>query len=156
MGKFGLFLVNEEKSYLGHRVGDVLTAMQDIQQDMPNLGTRHLTKIAEDLVNQIRKIIHGSWSPKYFKHLQELQKVGVAIMRTIEEKGDLKELIPTATQMLQSLSSKLGVKVNALEAPDAIPGQNASQSDFQITGDGSQNQQQPPDQQQPPMQPPMQ
>jgi hypothetical protein len=141
MGKFGLFLINEERSFLGHRVGDVLTAMQDVQQDMPNLGSRHLTRIAEELVNQIRKILHSSWSPKYNKHLKELQKIGVAIMRTVEEKGDLKEIIPTATQSLQSLSSKLGVKINNLDAPETMPGQEVGQNDFQMTGNGPEDQQ---------------
>lgn len=146
MNKFRNFLLNEEASFLGHKVGDVLTAMQDIQQDMPNLGSRHLTKIAEELVNQIRKILHGTWSPKHQKDLKELQRIGVAIMKTIEERGDLKEILPAATQQMQSLSGKLGVKVNNLEAPQ-MPGDDISQSDFQITGQGPE--QQPP-QNQPP------
>ena len=83
MKKFKQFLINEQSSYLGKRVGDVLTAMQDTQDHLPNLGARHLTKIAEDIVNQIRKILHGSWSPKNQNELKELQKIGVAIMKTI-------------------------------------------------------------------------
>jgi hypothetical protein len=141
MDRFKVFLLNEERSFLGRKVGDVLTAMQDVQQDMPNLGQRHLTKIAENLVNQIRKILHGRWSPKYQKDLRELQKVAVAIMRTIEEKGDLKEILPTATQTVQTLSGKLGVKVNNLEAPEQLPGQDATPQDFQMTGMGPAQQQ---------------
>lgn len=117
MDRFKLFLLNEERSFLGHRVGDVLTAMQDVQQDIPNLGQRHLTKLGEDLVNQIRKILHSRWSAKNYKHLKELQKIGVAIKRAIDEKGDLRELLPAATQAMQDLSTKLGVKVNNLQAP---------------------------------------
>lgn len=138
MDRFKLFLINEERNFLGRKIGDVLTAMQDIQQDMPNLGSRHLTKLGEDLVNQIRAILHSRWSPKHEKDLRELQKVAVAIMRTIDERGDLREIIPTATQVLQTVSGKLGAKVNNLKAPDAIPGQNASQSDFQLSGTGPQ------------------
>lgn len=154
MKKFKNYLLNEEANFLGHRVGDILTAMQDVQQDMPNLGTRHLTKIAEELVNQIRKILHGSWSAKHQKDLRELQKVGVAIMKTIEEKGDLKEIIPAATQQLQNLSGKLKVKVNNLEAPQ-MPGEDISQNDFQLTGQGpEQPPQQPPQGAPQPQQPP--
>lgn len=142
MDRFKLFLLNEERSFLGHRVGDVLTAMQDVQQDIPNLGQRHLTKLGEDLVNQIRKILHSRWSAKNYKHLKELQKIGVAIKRAIDEKGDLRELLPAATQAMQDLSTKLGVKVNNLQAPDQLPGQNAVQGDFQLTGSGPQDAQQ--------------
>lgn len=135
MGRFKEHLLNEERSFLGHKVGDVLTSMQDVQNDLENLGTRQLTRMAEDLVNQIRKILHGSWSPKSFKHLKELQRVAVAIQKTIEEKGDLKEILPAATQTVQDLSGKLGVKVNTLKAPE-MPGEDVSQNDFQLTGQG--------------------
>lgn len=161
MDKFKLFLFNEERNFLGRKVGNVLTAMQDVQQDMPNLGSRHLTKLGEDLVNQIRKILHSRWSGKNEKNLRELQKIAVAIKKTIEDKGDLREILPTATQVMQNLSGKLGVKVNSLKAPDAIPGQDASPSDFQISGPeqmgtpqqsaGMQQSMTPPPEQQPPM-----
>jgi hypothetical protein len=154
MDKFKLFLINEEKSYLGGRVGDVLTAMQDVQEDLPNLGSRHLVKIGEDLVNQIRKILHGHWSPKQFKTLKELQKVAVAIKRTIDERGDLRDIIPAATQAMQGVSGKLGVKVNDLQAPEQLPGQDAAPQDFQLTGNGPAPQQPPQGQPQPGMPPP--
>jgi hypothetical protein len=140
MDRFKAFLLNEEKSYLGHRVGDILTAMQDVQQDLPNLGSRHLTKIADDLVNQIRKILHSSWSGKNQNYLKELQKIGVAIKRTIEDRGDLKEILPSAAQALQQLSGKLGVKINNLDAPELMQGQEAQPDDFQQTGPDPQSQ----------------
>lgn len=118
MERFKGYLLNEEKSYLGHRVGDVLTAMQELEEDMPNLGSRHLNKLAEQLVGQIRKILHSQWTLKNQAHLRELQKIGVAIQKTIDDKGDLKEILPAATQALQQLSGKLGVKVNNMEAPE--------------------------------------
>lgn len=145
MTGFKNFLLNEEKSYLGHRVGDVLTAAQELQQDMENLGSRHLNRLAERVVNQIRKILHSQWSSKSQKHLQSLQRIAVAIMKTIDEKGDLKEILPTAVQELQNLSGQLGVKVNNLEGPEEMGGEEVSQADFQQTGDGpAPPQQQPP------------
>lgn len=120
---------------MGHRVGDVLTSLQDLQDDMENLGSRQLSKYAEEVVNQIRKIIHSQWNPKYRKDLEELQKIGVAIQKTVEERGDLKQILPAAAQALQTLSSKLGVKVNSLDAPeDMVGGDNISMKDQQSTG----------------------
>lgn len=136
-----MFLINEERSYLGHRVNDLLTGMQDLQDDMGNLGTRHLNKMADQLVNQIRKILHDQWSPKNVKYLQELQKIAVAIKRTIEEKGDLKEILPAAVQATQTLAGKLGVKVNQLQAPEVPGGEEISQDEFQLTGTGEKPQQ---------------
>jgi hypothetical protein len=152
MDKFKVFLLNEEKNYLGRKVSGVLTPMQELQDDMPNMGARHLTRVAEKLVNDIRKILHGHWEQQQQHHLKELQKIAVAIQKTIEDKGDLREIIPSATQALQTLSGKLGVKVNNLQGPEVESGEPVSQNDFEETGDGPQ-QPQPgqPGQPQPPM-----
>lgn len=145
MDKFKSFLINESKSYLGRKVANVLTALQELQDDMVNLGARHLVRNAEQIVNELRKILHGNWDLQHHGHLKEIQRVAVAIQRTIEDKGDLKEIIPAAVQSLQDLSTKLGAKVNNLKAPE-MPGQPVSQADFQET---------PPPQNQQPQQPPM-
>ena len=104
MDQFKSFLLNEERGYLGNRVNDVLTSIQDLQDDMENLGSRHLTRLAEEIVNQIRKILHNQWADRSHKHLEELQKVAVAIQKTIDDKGDLKEILPAAMQNLQTLT----------------------------------------------------
>ena len=135
MTRFSNYLLNEERGFLGHRVGDVLTSLQDLQDDMENLGSRQLSRYAEQIVNQIRKIIHSQWNPKYHKDLSELQKIAVAIQKTVEDRGDLKQILPAAAQALQTLSSKLGVKVNNLDAPeDMIGGDNISMQNQQSTG----------------------
>ena len=136
MDNFKVFLLNEEKSYLGRKVAGVLTPMQELQDDMQNMGARHLIRTAEKLVNDIRKILHGHWQQQQQQHLKELQKIGVAIQKTIDEKGDLREIIPSATQSLQTLSGKLGVKVNNLQGPETQAGEPVSQNDFEETGDG--------------------
>jgi hypothetical protein len=152
MDGFKSYLINEERGHLGKRVNDVLTGMQDLQGDMENLGARHLNRLAEQIVNEIRKILHSQWAPRNHKHLKELQKIAVAIQKTIEDKGDLKEMLPAALQATQDLAGKLGVKVNDLQAPELMPGEEASQDDFELTGQGPQEQ--PPEGQEQPQMPP--
>jgi len=149
-----MFLINEERSYLGHRVNDLLTGMQDLQDDMENMGTRHLNRMADQVVNQIRKILHDQWSPKNQKHLKELQRIAVAIKRTIEEKGDLRDILPATVQATQKVAGQLGIKVHGLEAPEVPGGEDISQDDFELTGSGEQ--QPPVDQVDQPQQPGMQ
>jgi len=157
MNKFKVFLLNEQKNYLGRKVASVLTPMQELQDDMQNMGARHLIRIAEKLVNDIRKILHGHWDQQQQHFLKELQKIGVAIQKTIEDKGDLREIIPAATQALQTLSGKLGVKINNLQGPEVQGGEPVSQGDFEETGNGPAPQQpqgmtQPQQMNMPPMQ----
>jgi hypothetical protein len=118
MKKFSNFLLNEDRAYLGNKIGDVLSSMQDIEADLENLGSRHVSRRAESIVNQIRKILHSRWDPKHTHTLEKLRDIAVAIMKTIDEKGDIKQMLPAATQALQTLSGQLGVKINDINAPE--------------------------------------
>ena len=110
--EFKHFLLNEEKSYLGQRISDILTALHDLEGDIENLGSRHINRMAESIVNQIRRVLHSSWSEKQHKSLKHLQKSGVAIMKAIEEKGDIKATLASATKEIEELSGKLGNPVS--------------------------------------------
>lgn len=114
--QFKDFLLNEEKAYLSHKVSDVLTALHDLNGDLENLGSRQLNRMAEAIVNQIRRILHSQWSDKQIKHLKALQKSAVAIMKAIDEKGDLKSTLQGAAQELEGLSSSLGEPVSSIDA----------------------------------------
>lgn len=109
---FKYFLLNEERSYLGQKISDILTALHDLQGDIENLGSRHINRIAESIVNQIRRVLHSNWSDKQHKSLKSLQKAGVAIMKAIEEKGDIKGALSSATDEVEKLSGKLGRPVS--------------------------------------------
>jgi hypothetical protein len=120
--QFKHFLLNEEKSYLSQRISDILTALHDLQEDIENLGSRHINRMAESIVNQIRRVLHSNWSEKQHKSLKSLQKAGVGIMKAIEEKGDIKAVLASATQEIEELSGKLGHPVTDIgDASDGEP-----------------------------------
>lgn len=135
MEGFKSFLLNEEKSYLGHRIGDVLTAVHNLEEDLPGMGSRQISRICEEIVNQIRKILHDQWTPSQMSKLKDLQKIGVALMKAIDEKGDLKTLIPVISSQLENLSGKMGMRTNDIQPPsDETPdGQDVN---MQLTGMG--------------------
>ena len=72
-------------------------------------------------------------------------------MKTLEDKGDLKEVLPAAAQALEAVAGQLGVKTNDLQAPE-MPGEPISQDDFEDTGNDPSQQEAP---QQPPADPSM-
>lgn len=111
---FQNFLLNENKVYLGVKVGDILTAIQDLQQNSKSMGARQLAANCERIVNQIRRILHSNWSPKEEKHLLQLQKVGVALAKAVEEKDNLIEILPSVTSELEKISGRLGTPLNSL------------------------------------------
>ncbi len=150
---FRNFLLNEDKYYLGQRVGDVLTALQDLQQNGESMGRRQMTANAQRIVDQIRSVLHSNWSKKEEKYLKSIQKAGVAIARAIEENDDLEEVLPTATKELEQVVSQMGVPVNSLATPPEETEPGAEGGEDQVAEPQGEKEQQPQQQQQPPQQP---
>jgi hypothetical protein len=115
---FKTFLLHEQTAYLGQKIGDILTAIQELRDDSKHMGTRDLVRFSQKIVNQIRRVLHSQWAREDKKHLLTLQKVGVAIMKAIEEKDDLVSVIASAAHELEQLSGRMGVPLHKLSAPD--------------------------------------
>lgn len=119
--RFKQFILNENKAYLGQKVGDILTATQELRDDARNMGSRDLTRFSERIVNQIRRILHSNWPREEAKHLKVLQKVGVALMKAIDEKEDLPSTISGVAGALEKLVAKFGTPINSLASQDTPP-----------------------------------
>jgi hypothetical protein len=102
--KFKEFILDENKAFLDQRMADILSALQDLNDNSEDMGPRHLVSNAETIVNQIRRTIHTHWPDSDRPKLTVLQKCGVAIMKAIEEKDGLKEILKTCQQQIESLS----------------------------------------------------
>ncbi len=106
------FLINENKYYLGQKAGDLLTAVQSLGEDAPNLGNRALIRAAQGIINQIRRILHSRWDDEDLKYLKILQKIGVALCKSIDEKEDMAEVISSIQGELEEMINKMEVPVN--------------------------------------------
>lgn len=143
MGQLKNFLLNENRNYLGKQIGDILTSLQDIEEDAENLGMRHLARLVDKEIDNMRAILKDNWSEEEMREfLPVIQKVAVYLKKTIEDKGDMREALPAALQELQNLSGKLGVKVNKLKG---VPeGGDDQIADFELTGPDPNAANQPP------------
>lgn len=110
------FLLNEEKEYFGQKVATVLNAVQELGGEAPQMGARHLTRLVLTVVNQIRQIIHNEWSMRQREYLEKLQKIGVALMKAVDEKGDLAQVLQASGDELQQVMQDLGVPMNQMGA----------------------------------------
>jgi hypothetical protein len=117
--RFKEFLLNEGKVYLGSKIGEILSAVQSLEEDEAGMGAREYVRFCEKVVVAIRRILHSDWTQKEYKYLKSLQKVGVAIMRAIEKKDDLKEVMKTSRQELEKISAELGLPVNQIGGQEA-------------------------------------
>lgn len=126
--KFKQYLLNESKEFFATQAGDVLEALQEIQQNIKGMGTRQLVKKAEGVVNRIRRILHTSWGVDTRENLEILQRVACAIKKGIEEKDDIQNILSNGTKEIQDMLADLGVPINKIgqevEKPDT-PDQTA-------------------------------
>lgn len=112
--RFKEFLINENQSYLAQKIGDILTASQELRDDVKNMGGRDVIRFTERIINQIRRILHSNWTKEELKTLKVLQKIGVSLSKGIEEKDNLPEIISTTTSLLEKLSADLGQPINKI------------------------------------------
>lgn len=147
--KFRDFLLNENRAYLGQRIGDILNSLQELEENGKSLGTRQMVRDSEGVVNQLRRILHTHWGKEEEKHLKPLQKVGVALMKAIEEKSNLPDAIGGSTREMEKLMTDMKVPVNKLASPEgAEKPKEASEGEVGVAGPQGETPEQPP--QQPP------
>jgi hypothetical protein len=115
--QFRQFLITEERVYLSTKIGDILTAIQQLSHDASNMGKRHLIRLIKNIVRQIRRVLHSSWAFEEESYLKVLQKVGVALMKGLDDNEDLPTLIQSCADEMQKLSDKVGEPVNNLASP---------------------------------------
>lgn len=112
--EFKNYLLNEQNEYLNHKVADVLTSVHELLQGGKQVGTRKLLDDSELIVGQIRTILHSTWPHSSDGVLRALQRVGVAIAKCCNEKGDINEILNSARVELEKITKKLGTPVNHL------------------------------------------
>jgi len=116
--RFKHFLLQEESAYLAQKVGDILTALHELRDDAQNMGARDLTQYSQQIVNQIRRVLHSSWPKEDKVHLVTLQKTAVALMMAIDKKSDLPGTIQAVSTTIEKLVEDLGVPISKLTPTD--------------------------------------
>lgn len=124
---FKEFLLNEQQAYLAQKVGNILSAIQDLKNDAKTMGSRNLNSFSNEIVVHIRNILHSSWPREQEKHLKNLQKMAVAIMKCMDEKGDLPTMISSVAASMEKLVGDLGMPVNKLVPTE--PAKDTSEDD---------------------------
>lgn len=118
MNGFKQFILNENKQFFASQCGDILSAIQNLEEESEYIGTRNLVRYSQNIANNLRNLIHSHWTDDLQSHLKELQKVGVAILKAIEESSDLLEVIKSSRNSLEELVKKLGLPINDVGVPE--------------------------------------
>jgi hypothetical protein len=112
--KFKQYILSEQKEYFADKVNNILTGIHELLKSEKQMSAKHMLRNAESVANQIRRVLHASWSRSEHKYLKTLQKCGCALMKTIEDKGDLTDTFNSVRTELENMTHKLGVPTNKL------------------------------------------
>lgn len=112
--QFKDFILNENENYLMQRVGDILSSLQSTLDESESLGNRQIIKVSQAIVNQIRVILNDYWPDEQRPILKALQKIGVALMKSIDGSEDMRQTIASAVKVLESAVGKQESPINDL------------------------------------------
>jgi len=114
MINFKEFILNENTVYLAGRIGDILNALQDLIDNLDNIGSRDINRAADNIVKEIRKIIRSKVPNDQVKHLETLQKCGYNIKKSIEEENKLENVLQSCVSEIEKILNDLEVTVNKI------------------------------------------
>jgi hypothetical protein len=119
--KFKDFLINEQQNILSQKIGSVLSALQTLNDEISNLGTKDKNSYIDRISSDIRTILRSNWPKEESAYLTVLQKIAVAMKKTVNERGDIEELLPNVIEELSDLLEKMGSPVNTLVPTEKTP-----------------------------------
>lgn len=111
---FKTFVLKENRVFLGKEISELLTSLQEIQDEAKKIGTKNLVRFTEKIVNQIRSLLGGHWVDDDYKFLKGMQKVGVALAKAIDDNDNLEEVIASSVSEIQAILKKMNVPLNDL------------------------------------------
>jgi hypothetical protein len=114
MTRFKKFVLNEQKKILNDRIGPIVNAIDSLQNDAAQMGSRQIIKTATNIANEIRKILNDDWDDSDTSTLKELQKVAVFILKSIDTSEDLKGAIDQTAETMHNLAGKDTIQTNSL------------------------------------------
>lgn len=114
MINFKDFIINENTVYLAERIGDILNSIQDLIDNIDNIGSRDATRASENIVREIRRIIRSKVPNDQMEHLKTLQKCGASIMKSVDEKNNLNVVLNSCVKEIEAVLNKLQVPINKI------------------------------------------
>ena len=135
--------------YLTEKIGNILFVIHDLLENIEGIGKRQLVVNCDNIVSQIRSILQDKWSEKEKTYLLDIQKIGVAIAKCVDDKGDISDILQAAASSFEEILNKLGVPLNSVgnEQEEDTPKNSPPQEENQPSKEPSQDQPQPQNQQ---------
>jgi cell division protein YceG involved in septum cleavage len=111
--RFKEFLLKEnEDNYLEVKIGDILSALQNILEDSGVISKKDVNDHLVNIANRIKPLLNSG--NKNYKILKTLQKVAVTIYSGVENGDDPKNVAQGCIAELEALLSGNGSAINKI------------------------------------------
>ena len=112
-GRFRRYVLREQNEFLGRQVGDILSALQSLSDDSASLGSRQMVRVADQIVDDMRRVLKGRWPAEEYQSLEELQKVAVFLKKSCDTNAKpLPDVVRACKAAVQALAGRLGTTLN--------------------------------------------
>lgn len=114
MLNFKKFIILENLQLLGDKIGNLLKDLQELQENYKDIGMTTTCNTIETIISNIQSILRGHWDSSNKKYFKNLQKIGIALSKLLEEKDDFEKILSDSVEEIKSIAMKLNVPLNDL------------------------------------------
>jgi len=122
---FKEFFIFENLGYLAKDLGDLLTSLQEYQDELNSLQKipkKRLNNICNSAFNKIKSILASGNLPRdKNKEILVLQKICYAFYKIEKNELDYKQFFPNIVKNLEYVITQLGMPINKIASADVVP-----------------------------------
>ncbi len=110
---FKYYIFKENIKMLGSKIGDIISNFEKAIEQYDVVGLKTSMHNIAEISADIRSLIQGHMATENKKYMKELQKIGVALEKMIENKqGDSKKTLEDCASSLKNIAKEIGVPLN--------------------------------------------
>ena len=126
---FKLFLLNENKSDLGLKLGNIINAIDDLSQDIDKKGQK-LNVFADDIIARVKAILRSDWPSELSQYLKQIRNALIVICKSMDGSNEmpLPEALKIFLKQLKKISENLGSPITDVGTPPSKKPEEANLS----------------------------
>ena len=115
---FKEFLLTENKSDLGEKLGYILNSIENLAQDIDKQGTK-LNVFAEDIVSRVKGILRSDWPSELKQYLIQIRNAITIVCKSLDgsNKMPLPDALKSFSEELKKIAQSLGSPINDIASP---------------------------------------
>lgn len=136
---FKQFLLTEDKSDLGLKIGNIVNAIDDISKDIDHKGQK-LNVFADDIIVRVKSILRTDWPSELIQYLKQIRSALIIVCKSMDgsNKTPLPEAMVSFSKQLKKIADGLGAPLTDIGTPPMSKPEDSNISNSQKSDSKSQ------------------